>query len=79
MNIKKIAKSGKKYFISSFIMFATCFILGLFIKNDIASVIVKVIIGAIMYFLTLIILRDKYMYEIRDIVISKLNRKNKIH
>lgn len=74
-NLKKIALSSKKYLIASAVMFVACFIAGIIIRDPLPSVIVKVIIGMITYGLMLIILGDKYVYEVRDIIISKIKRR----
>ena len=78
-NLKKIAFSGKKYLIASVVMFAVCFVVGIIIKNPVPSVIVKIILGAITYGLMLIILGDKYVYEVRDIIKSKIKRKSNVN
>lgn len=54
-------------------MFAICLLVGLVIQNGIISVIAKILVGGITYLLMLIILQDKYVYEIRDIIKSKIN------
>jgi len=74
INLKKAIKSGKKYLIGSSVMLVVCLLLGIAIKNVIASVAVKVIVGAITYFIMLIILGDKYVYEVRDMVMAKLKK-----
>ena len=56
-------------------MYIICMILGLFIPGGAISIIIKIIVGATIYFLILIILRDKYVYEVRDIVKRYLKRK----
>ena len=75
IDIKEALKSGKNYLISSGIMLAVCIVIGLVIRDDLLSVIAKVIIGATTYFLMLIIFGDKYVYEARDILISKIKKK----
>ena len=75
IDLRKAAQSGKKYLIASLTMFAVCFVIGIFIKQPVASVVVKVIAGFVTYGLMLIILGDKYVYEIRDMIRSKLNRR----
>lgn len=74
ISLSKAIKSGKKYFIASSVMLVICLGLGLVIKNDIASVAVKVIVGAIVYFIMLVALGDKYVYEVRDMVMAKLKK-----
>ena len=75
INLNRAIKSGKKYLISSSIMFVVCFIIGLIIKEPVISVVVKVAVGAITYGLMLIVLGDQYVYEIRNIMRAKLKRK----
>ena len=75
INIKEALKSGKNYLISSGVMFGVCLLIGLVIKNDVWSIGIKVVFGAATYFLMLIILSDKYVYEARDILISKIKKK----
>ena len=72
INIRYAFKSGKKYFIASSVMLVLCLLVGLLIRNSIISVIVKMLVGGITYFLMLIILQDRYIYEIRDMVIHKI-------
>lgn len=67
-NIRYAFRSGKKYLIASLVMFAMCMLTGLFIQHGVFAVIAKIAVGGISYFLVLIILRDKYVYEIRDII-----------
>ena len=71
IDIKKGLISGKNYCIASIIMFAVCMILGIFIESGIASLIAKMIAGGITYLIVLIVLKDEYVYEIRDIVRTK--------
>ena len=75
INILYAFRSGKKYLIASIAMYIICMILGLFIPGGAISIIIKIIVGATIYFLILIILRDKYVYEVRDIVKRYLKRK----
>ena len=74
LDISYAFRSGKKYLIASLVMFAMCMITGLIVLEGIFSVIAKMLVGGITYFLVLIILRDKYVYEVRDIVKRQLKR-----
>lgn len=74
INIPYAFRSGKKYLIASVVMFIICMLIGLIVPNGVFSVIAKIIVGGITYFLVLIILRDKYVYEVRDIVKRYLKR-----
>ncbi len=75
IDIKKAIYSGKKYLIASVVMLITCFIVGIIVKTALISVAFKMIIGMIVYLLMLIILGEKYVYEVRDIILRKLKRK----
>ena len=55
-------------------MFAMCMISGFIVSEGVWGIIVKMIVGGITYFLVLIILKDKYVYEVRDIVKRQLKR-----
>ncbi len=71
----KAIKTGTKYAIASVVMLIACYIVGIFIKTGIASVIAKIVVGAIVYLIMLIVLGDKYVYEVRDIIKAKIKRK----
>ena len=75
LNVKELLKSGKNYLISSCVMLGICMIIGLTVPNDLLSIGLKVVLGAGTYFLMLIVLGDKYIYEARDMVISKIRKK----
>lgn len=70
--LKEVFKLSKNYFISSLIMFIVCFVIGKFINNNLISTIVQVIAGGITYGICLLIMKDKFIFE----VLSKV--KNKI-
>ena len=74
LDISYAFRSGKKYLIASLVMFAMCMITGLIVSKGVFSVIAKMLVGGISYFLVLIILKDKYVYEVRDIVKRQLKR-----
>lgn len=70
LDILKILKSSKNYLISSFVMFLTCFIIGKFISNN-YCIIIQILLGIIVYFTMLFILKDKFIYEIKERLIYK--------
>lgn len=74
ISIKNAFKSGTKYIVSSLVMLIICFGIGKILEEGIVSVIVKVTVGMISYILMLIILKDKYVYEIKDIIKSRLKK-----
>ncbi len=73
--IKKAFISGKKYFIASIVMFLCCLLTGVIIKTGILSILIKIIVGAIAYLFMLIVLGDKYVYDIRDFFINRAKSK----
>jgi len=74
INVNYAFKTAKKYLIVSIVMFLVCSLVGVGIQNGIISVIAKIIAGGITYLIMLIILKDKYVYEILDLVKAKLKR-----
>lgn len=78
INVRYVFRIAKKYFIASVVMFVVCLLVGLVIQNGIISVIAKMLAGGITYLLMLIIIKDKYVYEIRDIIMLKLKLKRKL-
>ncbi len=75
----QLLKLSTKYFISGIIMFIACSIVKIFIVNDIVlSMIVQIMVGVIVYFGMLFILKDKFLFMFlnrgKEIVKSKLKR-----
>ena len=62
-NVKEIIKSAKNYILSSLLMLLLCFIIGRFIQNNKVSIIVQVLLGAITYVTSLLILKDKFVFD----------------
>ena len=62
-NVKEIIKSAKNYILSSLLMLLLCFIIGRFIQNNKISIIVQVLLGAITYVTSLLILKDKFVFD----------------
>lgn len=74
ISIRKAFTSGSKYLIAAMVMLVACLGIGIIYTTGIISVIAKVAVGMIVYLIMLIILKDKYVYEIRDMVKSRLKR-----
>lgn len=72
-----VIKMTYKYFIASIIMFAISMVVGHFITNNLLSILVQVIVSVISYFVVLIILKDKMIFEGIEIFKRKLKIKNK--
>lgn len=74
---KNTLKSSTKYFISAILMFIVCSLLNLFITNQLIALIVQIVSGIIIYFSILLLMKDKFLLEMLDIVLKKLKiRKN---
>lgn len=63
IKIINIIKLSYKYFISSIIMFIVSVLVGNYINNYLLSIIIQVICSGIIYFIALIILKDKYLMQ----------------
>ncbi|WP_195454809.1 flippase [Turicibacter sanguinis] len=63
IKIITIIKLSYKYFISSIIMFIVSVFVGNYINNYLLSIIIQVICSGIIYFIVLIILKDKYLMQ----------------
>ena len=73
-DIFEIIRLSKKYVIASIIMFVSCSIVKIFIKGNLVSTIIQVFVGVIIYGIVLLILKDKFIFEI----INKIKAKIKI-
>jgi O-antigen/teichoic acid export membrane protein len=74
LDINSIILSSKQYFISSLIMFVFCILISNFITSNIWSVIVQIIVGGIVYFSSLLVMKNKFLFELINIVLSKLKK-----
>ena len=63
-NIKEILKIAKNNIISVIVMTIACLIIAIFAKNTIICLALQVIIGAIVYFAILVILKDEFIQNI---------------
>ena len=78
----ELIKLSLKYLISGIVMFLVCLIVKQFIKDNIViSLVVQIMVGVVVYFGTLIMLKDKFLFEVinrgRNIIKEKLNKKIK--
>lgn len=64
--ILEILKLTKKYLIASIIMLLVCIVVGKIISNKLLCVITQVIIGTITYLVILLVIKDKFLYEILE-------------
>lgn len=65
-NLNKILKMSWKYLIAGIVMFLTCIFIRTVVADNIASLIAQVMTGAIVYFFSLIILKDSFVLDILD-------------
>lgn len=77
MSLKMVYKNSMKYLISGLIMFLITFTIGIYMRPTIVTTIIQVIVGVIIYGMSLIILKDKFLYEIINKIKNKLMRGNK--
>ncbi len=73
-NIKEIFKSAKNYVLSSLIMFVVCIIIGQLVHNNMYSTILQVAIGAFVYGVCLLILKDELVYAMLDKIKQKFKK-----
>ena len=52
-------------------MFLVCCILNCFINNELLSIIIRIVVGIIIYFAMLLILKDKFLKEIIEKIFKK--------
>ena len=64
LSIKDIFKTAINYVVAGILMCIVCLIIANNISNDIVSISVQIIVGAITYFTYLIIVRDKFINDI---------------
>ena len=77
LDIKKILGISKKYILASVIMFIICKIISGLIRRNIISVMVQVIVGAIIYFVVLVVLKDEFIKELFDKIINFIKKGRK--
>lgn len=71
----KALSSSWKYIISGLIMFIPCYFVGHILKPSILNTIIIVIIGVVVYGICLLTLRDKFVFGVINMIISKFGRK----
>ena len=71
-NIWKIVKSSKNYLMASLIMFVICLVIRSIVRKPYFSMALQVIIGMISYLTILLVLEDKFIYDIIDRIRKKV-------
>ena len=77
-NIWKIIKSSRNYLLASGIMFVVCLVIKSIVRKPYFSMALQVAIGGIIYLTILIILEDKFVFEIIDRIRKKIKIKGNI-
>lgn len=72
--LKEVFKLCKNYLISSLIMFIICLVIGRFIDNNLISTVVQVTAGGITYGICLLIMKDKFIFEVLNKLKNKLKK-----
>ena len=65
-NLKKVLKLMKNYLMASLIMFVICMVIRNIVRKPYLSMALQVSIGGVVYLTSLILLEDKFVYEIID-------------
>ena len=71
----KILKSSRNYLFASLIMFVVCLVIRSIVRKPYFSMALQVAIGGIVYLAILIILEDKFVFEIIDRIRKKVKIK----
>ena len=77
IDIKENLLSAKNYLISSIIMFISCIIIDKLISDNLTCIFIQVMAGMIIYFAILLILKDRFLIELLEQLLSKLKIKKK--
>ena len=75
LDINKILKSLKQYFVAAIVMFCVCLIIRYFVKTDYISVILQVVIGCLVYFEMLLFMKNKFLGEYIKMLYKKVGIK----
>ncbi len=74
-NVWKILKSSRNYLFSSLIMFVVCLVIKSIVRKPYFCMALQVALGGIVYLTILIILEDKFMFDIIDRIRKKVKIK----
>ena len=76
ISLKIVYNNCMKYILSGIIMFVITFFVGLYMKATIITTIIQIIIGIIVYGIMLLLLKDKFLYEIINRIKNKIVGEN---
>ena len=73
-DFKKVIGLTRNYLFASIIMFVCCKLIANFITSNVISIIAQVVVGACIYGVILLIMKDEFLKEILEKLKGKLNR-----
>ena len=73
-DFKKVIGLTRNYLFASIIMFVCCKVTAHFITSNVISIIAQVVVGACIYGVILLIMKDEFLKEILEKLKGKLNR-----
>ena len=77
ISFRQMIKISAKYLIASIIMFVPVFFLNLLLPHDILFLILEILLGIFLYFIVLLLLRTRFVFELLNSFLKKLRRKKK--
>lgn len=63
--------------ISGLLMFSSIYIIGRYLNSSIINTLILIICGSLIYFVLLLILREKYLFKILGNIRKRLSKKNR--
>lgn len=63
-NLSDVIKLSKNYIIASAIMFIICILIDYFIADKLLGLIIQIVCGVLVYSIMLVILKDKFLYDL---------------
>ena len=74
-DFKEMLKISRNYIISSLIMFIICIFIRTIILDNLLSILLQVVLGGMTYGVCLLMLKDKFVYEMIEKINGKVLRK----
>ncbi len=78
IDFKKVFIESWKYFIAAGLMFILCYFENKWFPSNVISIVAIILSGACVYFISLLLLRDKIVYTSLNKIINKVFKRNKI-
>ena len=77
INILKEIIKNWKCILSGLLMFSSIYIIGRYLNSSIINTLILIICGSLIYFVLLLILREKYLFKILGNIRKRLSKKNR--